>query len=226
MSNESNKSAGEMLKYNISRLFAEAEANISKGERNRAATAKKEKLEKERKKLEKKKKAEEMANSIILLVYNTLKTADSKAGKISKINNILGRLNDSDDSRSGYVIDEDGLTITLDYSHVTYDMATTGGKCFLGECGKKYDPNDAVYYHDITGSGKTPQEVWEEMRKLEMEFEPFDYTYLNEILNEHGISMSRENSSSCPGMEWNYTDIVTIKIGRQPKISHQNVPRR
>ena len=225
MSNESNKFAGEMLKSNISQLFDEAEANILKGERNRAATAEKEKLEQERKILEKKKKTEAMANSIISLVYKTLTTSDSKVGKINEIDNLLGKLNDSYDSKSGYVIDEDGLTITLDYSHVTYDMATRGGECFLGECGKKYDPNDDVYYHDIDNSGKTPKEVWEEMREFDMDFEPFDYAYLNKILSEHGISMSRENSSNCPGMEWFYTDIVTIKIGRQPKISHQSISR-
>ena len=201
-------------------MFDEADANILKGERNRAATAEKEKLEQERKILEKKKKAEEMANSIISLVYNTLTTADSKAGKISKIDNILGTLNDEDDSKSGYVINEDVLTITLDYSRVSYDMYVSRGRCFLGECGKKWDPNE-VYYSKLP-DGK---ERWEKMREFYMEFEHFDYTYLNEILNEHGISMSRENSSYCSGMEWFYTDIVTIKIGRQPKISHQSAPK-
>ena len=221
MSNKSNKFAGEMLKSNISQLFDEAEANISKGERNRAATAEKEKLEQERKILEKKKKTEAMANAIISLVYNTLTTADSKAGMINEIDSELGSLTDISNSKSGYVIDEDGLTITLDYSREAYDMHEHGGKCFLGICGKKWDPNE-VYYGNLP-DGK---EQWEKKQQREAKEEPFDYAYLNEILSEHGISISRENSSDCPGMEWIYTDIVTIKIGRQPKISHQNVPRR
>lgn len=220
MSNESNKFAGEMLKSNIIQLFNEAEVNISKGERSRAAAAEKARLEQERKKIEKIKKTEAMANSIISLVYNTLTTANSKTGKISEIDNLLGKLNDRYDSKSGYVIDEDGLTITLDYSHVKYDMDTSGGKCFLGICGKKWDPNE-VYY----GSLPDGKEQWEKKQQREAKHEPFNYVYLNKILSEYGISMSRENSSDCPGMEWLYTDIVTIKIGKQPKISHQSTLR-
>ena len=220
MSNESNKFAGEMLKSNVNQLFNEAEVNISKGERNRAAAAEKARLEQERKKIEKIEKTEAMANSIISLVYNTLTTADSKTGKISEIDNLLGKLNDRYDSKSGYVIDEDGLTITLDYSHVKYDMDTSGGKCFLGICGKKWDPNE-VYY----GSLPDGKEQWEKKQQREAKHEPFNYAYLNKILSEYGISMSRENSSDCPGMEWLYTDIVTIKIGKQQKISHRNTSK-
>ncbi len=217
MNNESNKVAGKMLKSNISQLFDEAEVNIARAEKNNLAQREKERLEQDRKANEKKVKTEAIANAIISLVYNTLTTADSKTGKINKIDRKLGLLTDDDDSKSGYVIDDDGLTITLDYSHVTYDMDTSGGICFLGECGKKWDPN-AVYY----GSLPNGKELWEKNQQIEAKNEPFDYDYLNEILNEYGISMSRENSSECPGMEWEYTDIVTIKTSRQPKKTSQN----
>ena len=210
MANESSRYIGEELR---TRLFRDADENAIKAEFDRRAEIENRIIEQERKK----QKTESIARAIISLVYDTLKNADRELGEISKVDRVLGKLNDDDDdSKSGYVIDDDGLTITLDYSKVTYDMDTSGGMCFLGECGKKWDPN-TIYYNRLPDG----QEQWEKANKRDMEKESFDYNYLNQILNEYGISMSRENSSDCPGMEWIYTDIVTIKVGRNPVISHK-----
>ncbi len=197
----------------LSLLFNEADARISNAERIAARQKKKEEMLQTLKKYEKEEKTEDIANAIISLVNGILSTAKKNTGLIEEISDKLGTLNENDGCffKSTYNLDEEGLTIILDYSREFFDKAIYGGTCFLGVYGKRYDPNDYETKED-----------WEYWHDFHVEREPFYYNYLIELLNEYGITLSRINGKYNDGMVWKHYDFVIIKASRVPDISQQH----
>ncbi len=174
------------LKSNSSQLFDKAEKSIARAEKKRLVMEAKQKLEEEKALVVKREKTEEVANAILLLVHNTLTKSKYMSGKIKRVDKILGKLTDdgySYDTRSGYSINNNGLTIVLDYSS---DMDCAHGECFLGDSGFG---NSYIYdfdylkkilgEHNITISRKFgfrdiegEASVWDDIITIELERQP------------------------------------------------------
>ena len=114
------------LKNCLNLLFHMADTNIANHKKEKEfAKNNREALLEERKRLEAIDKANNVAEKILNLVHNTFVTADTSEGIIEDVDNQLGSLllrgACGYSSQTGYVFDEKGLTITLDYSSIDYD---------------------------------------------------------------------------------------------------------
>ena len=120
-----------------SKMFDEADTRIKEtleNEKKEKEIRRKqiEELEMKRKELVKQ-NTENFANSIIALITDTLSNAKYKTGVIESVDKYknLGKITTetvTDTDESHYNIDENGLTVILNYSRESYDMSEWGGK--------------------------------------------------------------------------------------------------
>ena len=128
-------------------------------------------------------KSEEIADSIIKLVFTTLKNATTSSGLIDDLDEIFGTLSSVGEG-ARYKINENEIIISLDYSRSVDKLGAKedDANCFLGEYDVDYH-YDPFYKYDF--DIKSHKEY--ALRK-----EKFDYDYLREILSPYGVSIERK----------------------------------
>ena len=156
---------------NLAKLFAEADKRISENEAQKGweeFCKRAEEFRKKQKEAEaRKEKNEKLEKAILALVSSTLKGAQTSTGEIESVDSILGKLANSkslafdedgtlspskfSDSvfKSGYKIDDEGLTIRLNYSsEIIWGTSTyvVQGECFFGDA---YISDNEVAFEEL-----------------------------------------------------------------------------
>ena len=114
-------------------LFENADKQVIVGMEEAREEERRKLAEKEKKNNEILHHTELIAYHIASLVYNTLFDANREKAPIKKVNELLGKLSSgtNDTERSYYKIDENGLTLYLNYSNEYFTDRAGYGECFL-----------------------------------------------------------------------------------------------
>lgn len=141
-----------------------------------------------------------IANAIVGLVSSVLSNATSTKGEVVIPDNskdILGNL--STLSSSNFEIDDEKLSILLDYSSGTMDTGIWGdGKCFINR-----SLVDSEEYLDISGK-------------------EISLPYLNEVLDTYDIKLEYTEDLKFLGNPWFLNQQVRITLPREKQKSDDN----
>ena len=141
-----------------------------------------------------------LADSILALVSDTLTNANEKKGKINSVKKYknLGSLSKKESSlieKSSYVIDENGITIKLDYSKLL----------------PKYNIENEKNLIDNGNGGK-------------FDDENIDYELLNRILSKYNIEVKKEeNKITTPKYCNVYKKILTITLRKKEQEKKESI---
>ena len=142
--------------YDFAKLFADADSRIKANNARIAAAEaesrrKAEELKAAAAKARKEKNAK-LERAILTLIANTLKGAQTVTGEIEMVDPVLGQLarktNDFD-YKSYYTLDDEGLTIKLNYStkvFYTGNISNGNGECFFGP---EWEDNNKVAFEEL-----------------------------------------------------------------------------
>ena len=143
--------------YDFAKLFADADSRI-KANNARIAAEEAESLRKAEELKEaaaraRKEKNIKLERAILTLIANTLKETQGVTGEIEMVDPVLGQLarktNDFD-YKSYYALDDEGLTIKLNYSRKVFytgNISKASGKCFFVP--DYWEANDKIAFEEL-----------------------------------------------------------------------------